>query len=475
MIKLPTSLAFCALLSVIPGPASAASICASDPEVGDLRAAGEEFEAGATAKSDSQPRIGACGWDTELLRTLRGGAKLVSLPNGQAYYPILLTDKEKNRWRCNHLKARIACIGKIESVPEGTRVTLTSHPKPPYTFAETILVSDGGQIQYQNNIGRFVLVERTTKKGYDIGEQIVQKAEATPCGGYPCSKKRLFVAERLMIERIRINRQAQVGPSPEERLRDAQIFLKEYSEHKNLQGDKLLIHRAIIRNEIGLDENRADESPFALQDAVVAASGPSFGAHQIDVGQNKSSDRIPFRRAVHNELGSNRDPALRRLAPAARANVDYTKGPLEKPIREYDIRTFAAFYRSIPLISRELRSEPRRREYYAIYSRFLEHGAGCVASLRQRGGVFARSAFARFYVIDVRNQFGDKVALKAARRAIRGGEEEMKEYVRNTSYGKRRRDDVDRRIKTIERVAANYHDQGGGNPRQCDLPGLRRL
>jgi hypothetical protein len=483
MRKLWTSFAFCALLSLIPGQAFSASKCASDPDAADLRAAGEDPEnpAGAPAKDVSRPRtrIGTCGWGTELLRTLRAGAKLLSLPNGQAYYPILLTDKESG-WRCNHLKVRIACIGRIEPVAEGTRVTLTSDPKPPYGVPpETILVSDGGQVRYQNNLGHFMLVARTNKKGNDIGDQIAQKAEGTPCGHYkPCWKKRLAVAERLMIERIRAYRQGQVGLSHEERLRDAQTLLKDYED---LTGDKLLLHRAIILNEIGVDESHAVESPFALSDAVAGASGPSFGAHQIDVGtkldakKNESSERILFRRVVHTQLGSDRDPGLRRLAAPARANVDTAKGHLEKPIREYDIRTFAAFYRAMPLITRDLRTDPRRREYYALYNRFLERGAGCMASLRQRGGIFATSGFARVYVIDVKNQFGEDVAVEAARRAIRGGVEKMKDYVRKTNFGSRHLRLINERISNIEKLAKRLPGQGGGNPRQCDMPELRRL
>lgn len=423
-----------------------------------------------------------CGLRTELVDTLGAGIVRISLPNGSSanFYPILTTDKIDGEWRCNKVKVRTACVVKSEVSGDATLVTMRVDMTR-NASEEILKVDKNGDVTSPQNGKYFALLPRRRIDRYgrkrDEGAIALQSAGAITCGrGATCRNKKIVAAEKSLLTALRQHR---LGALPvADRREDIRGFLTTF--HDLTLGQKAL-HRAIMLNEISVADAAVPDnkfiyaSPFELVDAVLWNSAPSYGAHQIDIGSNDGDDLGPFRTALTRVLA--RHDAGTLSAIRDRTAGGKTVHPLETWGRVYSIATWGDFYRVSEELTKDLRSSQGRAEYAGLYRKFLNTSTGCMAVLRSRGGVFAKSSFAQLYVMDVANQKGSTAALKLARYAqslarsqsVEDIEKAMIQRILDASSGSDHAVDVRRRSANVTAIGKLFPDLGGALPATCDV------
>lgn len=420
-----------------------------------------------------------CGIKSRLLERIDDAAIVVKLANGkaQAFVPVYLSDKNKG-FRCVAIRPVIACVQDQTADQNETKLALSTVPGRGGTTAKIVvrMQSDRFVVDHHPN---FVLLpvarqiwrsDRYETK--DLRVLIQQAAQDYACGSagrQDCLAQRHFAAERRMMEFVRIDRRTRLPKA--NRTTDVADFLRRYSVRR---GASALAHLAIVRNEIGVstDPSAAYASPYEVLDAVLMKSGPSFGAHQVDVGNNAGPERQPFR------------DALGRLVAATPQNSVlqdiHVDRKFEKPGREYGTATLGAFHTAVPSLNAQLRTEEGRKAVDDTYDKYLEKGAGCFAWLRAMGTPFTSSRFAMTYVVDVANQSGLARAARLASLAkelmsqARSLGEVEKEMVADILKGKETRadkEDVATRVSKIRKVLSEWGDKAvdGGEISKCDI------
>jgi len=429
-----------------------------------------------------------CGLKTELVDTLGAGIVRIGLPNGSFanFYPILTTDKPDGQWRCNKVKVRSACVVKSEVSGDATLVTMRVDMTR-NASEEVLKVDKNGNVTTPPNGKYFALIPRRRIDRYgrkrDEGAIALQSAGKISCGrGTACRNKKIVAAEKSLLTALRQHR---LGSLPvAERREDVRGFLTTF--HDLTLGQKAL-HQAIMLNEISVADGAVPDnkffyaSPFELVDAVLWNSAPSYGAHQIDIGSNDGEDLGPFRTSLARVLASH-DPGMLN-AIRDRTVSGKTVRPLETWGRVYSIATWGDFYRVSDELIKDLRSSQGRTEYAELYRKFLTTSTGCMAALRSRGGVFAKSSFAQLYVMDVANQKGPTTALNLARyaqslarsRSTEDIEKAMIQRILDASPGSDHAVDVKRRSDNVTAIARLFPDLGGAPPTACDVAGYRSI
>jgi hypothetical protein len=420
-----------------------------------------------------------CGMQTRLLDTIDDGVIRVSLPGekSNAFIPLHLSDKTGGYY-CTAIRPKVACVTEARTSTDGS-IELLLRTLPSGAASEArITVGRDGIVTSGSLHPEFALMQIPRKikgENFDVRDLIRKAAQDVDCTGKTardCLADRQYAVERRAMEFVRIDRRVRLGKP--DIVSDVRGFLTKYSP---LTGDRALAHRAIVVNEIGVtsDPEKAYASPYEVLDAVLSASGPSFGAHQVDVGSNTGSEREPFRAAMKRIAERpNADPEFKR--------IEATRG-FERPGREYDTKTLVIFHTSMAALTAELRTDGGRLAVDGTYDGYLVRAAGCFARLRARGEPFISSRFAMLYVVDVANQSGPtrgkNVALKALAATAEGkspaqAEQAMIDYIMSLKPGAPERQDVQRRVDDIRAVIKEWGAKplGGGDAEHCDVGGF---
>ena len=418
----------------------------------------------------------ACGIKTRLLDKLDDGVIRVPLPGGKsaAFLPLHLSDKTGGYY-CGAIRPKVACVTEAKADGDGNvELTLRTLPSGPATEGR-IRIEKNGSVSNVNLLAEFAVlplartVNGDTVDLRDILRAASREIDCTNKTKLDCTAERQYAAERRTMEFVRIDRRVRL-PKPV-RVQDVTAFLQKYAP---LSGDRVLAHRAIVINEIGVtsDPTKAYASPYEVLDAVLVKSAPSFGAHQVDVGNNDSAEVEPFRAAMKRI-------ANRPDTDSAFKSIEAARG-FEHPGREYDTVTLATFHRSIVALTAELRIPDGRSAVDKTYDDYLTRAAGCFAELRSRGEPFISSKFAMLYVVDVANQSGKSVgraiaqlALAKAREnnSVAAIEQAMVEYIMKRKSGQAEKDDVTRRVGNVRSVIQQWGNTplGGGVASNCDI------
>ena len=296
----------------------------------------------------------------------------------------MLSDKYKGQYNCYAVKVRNACIAGVKKADDGLTVDLKADKSAQATSA-TIKVLKSGQIVYLPGNSQFFLAP-FMQGGNNPGpfsERVKNALSKYSCSGRRnCDYERLYLLEWSFLDRLRSLRA--VGVSPNEAWANSDYFLKAVGA---LSGAKRVIHEFIVENEIVLGK----ESPYALGDAVNANSGPSFGAHQIDIAANSSDDVAVFRSIVRDTYKNSKDAAAAKVTHSVDAQV------YEPPIREYRTKLLANLYSDWPIINSALRSELGKTRYDDRYFRYLDDQVAVFEALRKSNTFIQKYPWAGFY------------------------------------------------------------------------------
>lgn len=403
----------------------------------------------------------ACGKGGNFVSTFDEGVVRLPLADGRCIYmlPLLVTDKDKGFY-CNAVRSYVACVRPDVRHENGkTIVTLAAKHSGPTNIAEVTIPENpetAGPLVVRNSGEPLfaLLPSRLCTSGEDhsivnfIADEIDE--QATKCrlknGAERCREQRAYHAERMAQEVLRRawNPFRRLAPAERKSDKDSFVkFVKQTITHLDDSEAKALAS-VIITNEIG------DFSPYQVLDAVLASSGPSWGAHQIDIGANAQSEIDLFWMAIkHNRP----DPGNATLKKALAFEAC-----LSAPIRNYATANLALFYDALDPINASLRTVEGRDVYNKRFERWLREETDRAKNLK---GLFGQSRFARLYYLDVNNQFGPAKArrlksigesLSAAQLAscsgVRSGEARLIAEVLKTGY----------KLKDIKRRSDNIHD-----------------
>jgi hypothetical protein len=480
-------------LTALPGFAHDVPKCNVDYDVAAaVRSEGDDEDASPPAGGSSKKTITTgCGLGTTLSSTLRGGWIRVSFGNSDSrdFYPILLTDKKDKEWSCNKIKVRTACVMNQQPQPDGNVNLLLKVRNSRTATQETVTVRPDGTVSSPLGTKHFVLLSRfkmRSGESVDRIEGLLGAADQARCiassSRGTCFRKRNEFVERATLYELRRTRLPKTVTAAQ-RAQDGKDLL---ALTNNLAGDERRVHLAIAASEIGWtpQTTKPQYTAFEILDAVLGNSGPSYGIHQIDIATNGSADVIPFRKIVPAALAkmdANAAPLLR----ASQGPTETTKMPIEKPMRGWSIALKADFYRAVPHLVEQLRTDKFRSDYLVHYRSFLKSSAGCMALLRSRGGLFASSKVAQLYVIDVDNQFGSGRARDLAQFAltldpgphgVSDAEERMMVFMKTkTPYGQSAEGgkDVVRRFGNIRKIAGDAPAGASGSATDCKLSSVK--
>jgi hypothetical protein len=224
--------------------------------------------------------------------------------------------------------------------------------------------------------------------------------------------------------------------------------------------EKKLYAKLIIENEV------SSSSPYQVLDAVIRNSGMSWGAHQIDIGANESSEVALFWDTLRNwrkAPGTGDYPKLR--------EADILRACLSQPIRNFFVDHLALYYTTLPDMNKGFRSAPGRASYDARFKNYLEEEVSRGLALQ---GLFKKSPFAWMYFVDQRNQRGPTVAetLRKLGTAmgpddlsscadVARGEQVLVEHIKSTTTPGEHYD-IDRRVENLRKILTQAFDANLG-------------
>ncbi len=437
------------------------------------------FLASGTACATSLSTLPACGHEASLATSVPGGVVRVPLGGGACLHvlPLMLTDKTEG-FTCNAVHARPACVRGVERRGGATRVTLASgngrgaitaeitvpdapehhvplfarSPKGPLFALVPSDVTVGGQLRDSAGfIAHHVEHMRSTCEGTAAHCRDQMQHQADRAAGELL--RRVWTPRRLL--------------STDERKADYADFSQriargDFGRHDR---EKKLFARLILENEV------SGSSPYQVLDAVIRNSGLSWGAHQIDIGANTSSEAALFwetLKAWRRAPGTGNYPLLRQM--------DRHRACLSQPIRNMFTEHLAMLYAGLPDMTRGMRADASRRAYETRFAAYLDEEVPPAARI---GGLFQVSTFAWMYYMDVKNQRGGSKA-RALRRLgeefasdapevltcadVAAGEQRLVDHIKSiTEEGEHY--DIDRRVGNLRRFLER--ELGAGMGRRC--------
>lgn len=395
----------------------------------------------------------ACGIGSSLLDSFTSKLTVTRGTKQFEFIPLLLTDKSKSH--CYAAKVRTACFKEPSKLPNGGfEIELRASESPRST--KTIVRADSdGKLTYEANNSQFYLM--TYSKPFATGlTDALQTYKCTPAR--PCVYDKTYFIEWQFLERLRIVRRLSIG-KPEAR-QDLDLFYG--SVGANLSGSKKVVQTFIAANEVG------STSPYELQDAVLADSGPSFGLHQIDIATNTGDDIAVFREIVSKHYETATDPNT----VATRLRVQ--QGLYQRPIREYKTSALATLYRDWIPINAALRSDFGKKRYNAVYIKYLDKAAKQFEELARKHTYVRKYPWVGFLLVDIDNQyngnslsqvrFGEIASrTNSAAQFITGVRDEMLGWT-YAGRGPAAYCDVQRRIRNVLLAANQHYPQNGPWP-----------
>lgn len=435
----------------------------SDQATGNLHPSSEPGDSDFNFKITGD----VCGKGTSLLDTFEKTKVTVkSGRNRFDFIPILLTDKRE--FNCYAVKVRSACVAAPSLRPGGGFAIEMSASKSATSARSTATVSAGGEVSYESGNSQFFLVPY--KHGNAAWPELVRKAisEHKCRSSSTCRYEQTYVAEWQYLERLRIRRR--LKPLSQTDVQTDRAEFRAYVDG-SISGIKKTVQKFIVDNEIG-----GDSSPYELQDAVLADSGPSFGAHQIDIATNGGSDVERFRQILAHQYQRSADPADAALWSRISARV------YERPVRAYKAALLANLYQDWIPINRALRSPFGKEAYNKGYVDYLASVEKQFLKLHASEAYIRKYPWVGFLLIDIDNQYnGNSQSIKnfrALASASANSDEfigKVREHVLGWTYAKRGRTshcDAQRRIRNVI-IATNTHYPAGGPwtvPRDCGHP-----
>jgi hypothetical protein len=440
-------------------------------------AEGEACRAPLTTLADGQPP--PCGADATALATSVHGLLRVPLSGGRCLHvlPLLLTD-DVDGFTCNAVTARRACVRAIRRQGNTTRVKLSTKIGLGGIESEIVVPDDIERhkpLMVQNTRGPlFALLPgqyTTLAQERDMPgflRHVAEKARAActltsaECDGQitgHVNRQAQQMLRRVWNPKLLLTREARDAERNAMRDRIATGIAEPQA------ADKRGLMHIIMANEI------SDSSPSQVLDAVIQNSGVSWGAHQIDIGANDGPEVAMFwdtLRDWRRGPGTGNYPLLRR--------ADTFRTCLSQPIRNYFTDQLAVFYGGVADMNKGFRSAMARTRYETHFRSWLGDE---VERLPRLTGFFTKSAFARYYYLDVRNQkgptrgeefrrFGEAMPedQHATCAGIEAGEKALVDWVKTPprtplSSGP----DVDRRVGNIHRYLQDT--LGPGHGRVC--------
>ncbi|QWG24064.1 hypothetical protein KMZ93_03805 [Bradyrhizobium sediminis] len=401
---------------------------------------------------------GPCGLDSSILKTYKNVQASVTV-KGQRFdfMPILITDKR--RFNCYAVKLRAACIVTQPTANDDGGFTIElKAARRPTAVSTKVTVSRDGKIAYPESNTQFFLLRDglgSNSLANHIDRRLGEEFQCSEPAN--CAYQRTYFIEWLLLNKFRVVR----APPPvrgADLADDRKYFFEKIGN--SVSGIKRVVQTFIMENEIGTT------SPYALGDAVLADSGPSFGSHQIDIATNSGGEVAAFREILNNAYGASRDARLIELLSRIRSKL------YERPIREFKTGALRTFYSDWPLIDGALRSDSGKARYNSLYVDYLASVEREFERLKRDNSFVAIYPWAGFYLIDIKNQYGSNEGSRAlfataARQAANPIDfvNRVSKIVLSYQYSRRSHQaacDTKRRLKNVIR-ATNAH-YGGSTP-----------
>ncbi|MEQ1695112.1 MAG: hypothetical protein ABL901_04650, partial [Hyphomicrobiaceae bacterium] len=360
---------------------------------------------GAACGSDL-PEVPACGLEASFVDALPGAMRRITLGGGKCLHviPVMLTDKPDG-FSCNAVKARPACVVGVRQDGTATIVTLAGGrdanalkaeikiPTDPVRHKPLMAKSRSGPLMAL--IPADMTVGGNERDAQGFLRHYVDHTLATCVGSVAhCREQATYQGDRAVGELMRRVWNPRPLLSREDRTADYQELIGRVvgGDLGRFDREKKLFAKLIMQNEV------AGSSPYQMLDAVIRNSGISWGAHQIDIGANASSEVDLFwdtLRRWRKAPGTGDYPKLR--------DADKVRACLSQPIRNFFVDQLALFYGALPELNKGFRSGLGKASYEARFKTYLDEEVARGVAL---GGLFKKSPFAWMYYIDQRNQRG---------------------------------------------------------------------
>lgn len=332
-----------------------------------------------------------CGFETNFYYGLNDALQ-TRLVNGKpfSFIPVYLHNKDYKQQalsetRCYATNVVPACVTTENRPDGGINVTLTRNRRG--EGAVVIKVDRDHKIEYPaGNADLFIIPK--TRSSFDALRERIRKYE---CRSRYCEHEKLYAVEWYLIDTLRIMRRIKLSNAEDKG--DFLEFLR--SVDAALAGRKKVIHTFIIANEIG------NTTPYGLIDAVIAESGLSFGAHQIDLGGNSTADIGVFRAAIDDAYGKSESSEHKSLISRINAGVYY------RPLRRFRVAELSTLYNlDWRPMTIALRAPSARDRYNKKYIEYLEREDATYQNLVGSEAVVRRYPWTGFLLIDTKNQYG---------------------------------------------------------------------
>ncbi|WP_373754070.1 hypothetical protein [Neisseria weixii] len=233
-------------------------------------------------------------------------------------------------------------------------------------------------------------------------------------------------------------------------------------------GLKYYIHKTMMVNELA-----GGKGAYQISNAQNAASGPSFGPIQYDIGSNKRGQNL-----LEQVAREAKDSQGHRFL--SDNDIKQMQAHLYKPFNKMSASDKHVYQNLRPKLSQALASEDGMELVNQDYNKILDKKANDVAKIADgisnaNNKQFVQSSMqAQVFIADIKNQYGDEVngALKRflnqssedAGVKLPGGRvvkvrgdldmEDLKNFRMNTVYGVRHPADAKRRDNNIGEVTA---------------------
>src|SRR5690606_3467934 len=136
---------------------------------------------------------------------------------------------------------------------------------------------------------------------------------------------------------------------------------------------------------------------YGMTDAIAGNSGPSFGAHQLDIASNcRAQDAIRHIAASTQPLLAGERTLYQRLRD----------GYFHYPVRDYKIVKLRNFYTSVPKMNVIVSSPPGRQRADDEFARFFDDRIAKFEALQRSGGLPSQRLWVNLYISDVSHQYG---------------------------------------------------------------------
>ncbi|MEA2895474.1 MAG: hypothetical protein QOJ84_1089 [Bradyrhizobium sp.] len=409
------------------------------------------------------PAASDCGKSSSLLDTYKTGRVSVKSKGRQFnFVPVFISDKTK--YNCYAVKARTACYSNpVSDEDGGFSIKLKASKSSTAAFANIKVNKNGAVIYPSSNTQFFLLHDQADAKSLASTFEDRLGAEFKCSREIDCDYQRTYFLEWLLLNKLRSARPP-APPAGAELDADRTYFFQNVGN--SVTGVKKVIQTFIINNEIGTS------SPYALGDAVLADSGPSFGSHQIDIATNSSGDVAAFREILTAFYKTDANSQTIKMLNRVKSGV------YEKPIREYRVATLGNLYSDWPMLDRALRSDVGKKRYNQVYVKYLQSVEATFQELKSENQFIAKYPWVGFYLIDIDNQYGGSDESKEKFRTAADMANDPADFVNRVqeimlSYkysrsSQRAACDTKRRLRNVIVAANDYFGGGTPVPKDCD-------